>query len=143
MEVKFRKINEYFSKTDIAYHEASKRLGISDSYFNILYVLYEMGDGLSQKEICDITGLSKTTVNTSIKKMEGEGLVELKAIDGKKFGLYLSKTGRKLQKDTVVKIIQIENEIYDSWTKKEQEIMERLNEDFLEQFNKKIEKLNS
>ncbi|SDM53924.1 MarR family winged helix-turn-helix transcriptional regulator [Lachnospira pectinoschiza] len=141
MEVKFKKLNELFGKTDIAYHEASKKLGLSDSYFNILYVLYEMGDGLSQKEICDITGLTKSTVNTAIKKMEVDGLLKLQAIDGKKFGLYLSPSGKILQKDTVVKIIQIENEIYDSWTKEERELMERLNEDFLVQFKKKVEKL--
>lgn len=141
MEVKFKKLNELFGKTDIAYHEASKKLGLSDSYFNILYVLYEMGDGLSQKEICDITGLSKTTVNTSIKKMEAEALLKLKAIDGKKFGLYLSPKGKKLQEKTVIEIVKIENEIYDSWTKEERELMERLNEDFLVKFKEKVKKL--
>ena len=43
--------------------------------------------------------------------------------------------------DTVYKVIQIENTIYDTWTSEEQELFMKLNCDFAEKLQEKINKL--
>ena len=43
--------------------------------------------------------------------------------------------------DTVYKVIQIENTIYDTWTSEEQELFMKLNCDFAEKLREKINKL--
>lgn len=47
-------------------------------------------------------------------KAKYNGIVELKALDGKSTQVRLTKEGKKLSKNTVVKVIEIENRIYDS-----------------------------
>ncbi|MFR1493246.1 MAG: MarR family transcriptional regulator [Eubacterium ventriosum] len=43
-------------------------MGLSDSAFDILYSIVDLGDGCSQSDICKYSCLSKQTVNSSIKK---------------------------------------------------------------------------
>ena len=65
---------------------------------------------------CSLTGIGKTTINTAVKNMEKNGLLKLKAIDGRSMGVYLTKEGRALMNNTVEKLISIENQIFDSWS---------------------------
>ena len=58
MEVKLHELNTIIEGTDALYHEASKRLGLSDVQMCILYNLYERGDGCPQKELYKSTGIT-------------------------------------------------------------------------------------
>lgn len=40
--------------------------------------------------------------------------------------VFLTEKGRKLMEDTVYKVIQIENTIYDTWTPEEQKLFMKL-----------------
>ncbi len=137
MEVKLKELNMIMEKTDSLYHKVSKKLGLSDAQFNILYMIYEKGEGCSQNEFCDSYGMSKTTVNTAVKNMEKEGYIILKSIDGRRMGIYLSDSGKEIIKNTIEKVIAVENKIYDSWTDEERQLIIRLNRDY----NRKLEEL--
>lgn len=141
MEVKMQELNMIIGGTEALYHEASKRLGLSDAQMCILYMIYEHGDGCPQKELYKSTGISKSTINSSIKNMEKEGFIILKAIDGRSTGIYVTDLGRCLMKDTVEKLIEIENKVFDSWTEDEQSTIIRLNRDFMEKFAKLVKEL--
>lgn len=52
------------------YHEAAVKMGISDSVQNILYVLCEKGGKCLQSEISKLTGISRQTINSAIRKLE-------------------------------------------------------------------------
>ena len=56
------------------YHEAAVKTGISDSVQNILYVLCEKGGKCLQSEISRLTGISRQTINSAIRKLEKEGI---------------------------------------------------------------------
>ncbi len=141
MEVRLKELNMIMVSTDALYHEAAKRLGLSDAELCILYIIYEQGEGCSQKDFCSLSGVGKTTINTAVKSMEKRGLLRLEAIDGRSMGVYLTDDGRTLMLNTVERLISIENQIFDSWTEEERAMAIRLNRDFMEKFGTLIKDL--
>ena len=54
---------------------------------------------------------------------------------------YTIEKGKKLMEDTVYRVIEIENEIYNGWTPEERELFMKLNRDFAEKLRDKVKKL--
>lgn len=104
------------SELDAVYHEASLKLGMSDSSTIILYTLCNEGGSCLLNDICVLTCLSKQTINSSIRKLETDDILYLKASDGKRKMVFLTEKGKQLCEQTVAKIIDIENRIFDSWS---------------------------
>ncbi len=140
-EVKFKELNNIMGSTDALYHKAAQKLGLSDAEMTILYILYETGDGCPQRDFYIKTGISKSTINTAIKKMESEGYITLKATDGRSTAIFTTKKGKTLLKNSIEKLVKIENSIYDSWSIKEREEVLRLNRDYMEKFAAGVETL--
>ena len=68
----------YFAgEINALYHEAAVKMGISDSVQNILYVLCEKGGQCLQSKISKLTGISRQTINSAIRKLEKEEIVYL------------------------------------------------------------------
>ena len=134
MEAKYLEMNIVLNNIDTGYHEASKKFGITDAEFDVLYFLAQTEEYIPQKDIYQKTGISKTTINTAIKKMEREKLLEISAVDGRSTQLKLTDEGRKLAYDSVRKVIEIENDIYDGWSEKDKKIALRLMTDFRDKF---------
>ncbi len=141
MEVKFKEMNAIFERTDAIYHKAAKLLGVSDVELFILYVLTEAEGKVPQKNLYNEVGISKSTVNSSIKKMEKDGIIIMKALDGRSTEVQLTEKGREFAANTAAKIIEIENRIFESWTAKERELAIKLNRDYMEKFSAEVEKL--
>ena len=55
--------------------------------------------------------------------------------------VFLTEKGKKLMEDTVYRVIEIENEIYNDWTPEERELFMKLNRDFAEKLSDKVKKL--
>ena len=141
MKAKYNEMNVVFENIDVYYHEAAKRMGLSDAEFILLYILVQADGFIPQKRIYQETCKSKSTINSAIKKLENNGIVEIKALDGKSTQVRLTKEGKKLSQNTVVKVIEIENRIYDSWSNEQKELMLYLNKDFLDKFSAEVERL--
>ncbi len=141
MDVKLQEMNIIWEKIDILYHEAAREYGLSDADFHVLYILSGVEGYFPQKMMYNLTGISKTTINSAIKKMESEGIIELKAIDGRSTQVGLTDEGKKLSAESVEKIIEIENRIYDGWTEEERRTMISINRKYMEQFEEELEKL--
>ena len=62
-----KRMNHLISEINAAYHDASLRLGISDSVCQILYTICNVGDRCLLSEICAQTGLSKQTINSALR----------------------------------------------------------------------------
>ena len=99
-----------------AYHEAALKMNLSDSEFWILYVFNFHQEGCNQSVLYKEACLTKSTVNSAIRKMEQKDLLYLTPGEGRNTMVFLTEKGRKLMEDTVYKVIQIENTIYDTWT---------------------------
>lgn len=136
-----KRYNYLTMETEAAYHNASVKLGLSDSISLILYTICN-NDGICLLgDICRLAGMRKQTLNSAIRKLEAEEIVYLKAADGKKKYVCLTEKGKMLSEKTVLKLIRIENEILESWTEEERETYVRLAEKYLKSFKEKIKNL--
>lgn len=126
------------SETDAAYHEAALRMGMSDSTMQIMYILCDKGGDCPLGEICRLSGISKQTINSALRKMEEEKLLYLEEMDGKKKRVCLTGEGKELAERTVVKLIEIENSILASWPKEELERYLESTERYLVELREKI-----
>lgn len=120
------------------WHEIARKAGLSDSAFTILYTILELGEGCLQKDICALNSISKQTINSSIKKMEREGLLEIRQDGGKDKRLFLTPQGKVLAKQKVLFFAEMENEVFTEMTEEESQELIRLTENYLERFWAKV-----
>ena len=135
------RFNHLTTEIDAAYHEASLKLGLSDSAMHILYTLCGNGGSCGLSNICSLSGIRKQTINSALRKLQDEKLVYMQALDGKKKSVHLTDSGKLLAERTVSRIIEIENEIYSSWTKEERDIYIELTQRYLDEFKEKTTEL--
>lgn len=138
MEVKYREMNIILENIDVYYHEAAQKFGLSDAEFDVLYIMFQSDEYIPQKRIYQETGKSRSTINSAVKKMESEGILKLKALDGKSVQVKLTDKGKEFANNTVAKVVEIENKIYDSWSEEDKKTMLRLNRNFMEQLAKEV-----
>ena len=138
MNAELKKFNYLVSETDSVYHDIARHMGISDSTMNVLYSLHELGDGAYQRDIYKLYGSSRQTVNSSIRKMVKDGLIYLKDGEGRHVRVFLTDEGKSLQEQTVLPLINAENEIFESWTAEERSALIRLTKKYLDDIKSKI-----
>lgn len=103
------------------YHEAAVKMGISDTVLNILYVLCEKGGQCLQSDIFRLTGISRQTINSAIRKLERDGLAYLEQGEGRNTTVCLTGKGRDFSAEKILPLFQIEDKIWGAWTVDEQE----------------------
>lgn len=140
MRIAFKEYNEIMSIIEGSYHKAALKLHCTDSEIHILYMLNVYPNGCNQSALYTELGLTKSTVNSTLKKMEKNGFINIVPAKGRNTWVSATKSGKQLIKNTIHQIIQIENEIFDTWSKEEQEMFIRLNKDFS---NKLADKVNN
>ena len=116
-----KRYNYLSSEINSLYHQAAKKMGISDSVQNILYVLCDQGNQALQSEICSISGISRQTINSALSKLEQQGLVRVEPDKGRNTMVFLTEEGQKFAAEKVAPLFQIENKIWSEWTAAEQQ----------------------
>ena len=112
------------------YHEAAVKMGISDSVQNILYVLCDQGSRCSQSEIGRLTGISRQTINSAIRKLERDGIVYLEQGQGRNTIVCLTNKGKAFAAQRVVPLLEAEQKIRNEWTPEEQREYLRLTQKY-------------
>lgn len=139
INAQMQRFNLLTSEIDTAYHDAALKLGMSDS---AMLVLYTLCSGGGECMLGDITsGASKQTINSALRKLESEGIVYLEAFEGRKKKVYLTEKGRQFARDTVLRVIEVENEIFALWSDEEKRIYIDLTQRYLTEFKEKIKEL--
>lgn len=128
-----REFNNLFRLGDELYHHVAARMGLSDSAFDILYALDDLGDGCLQKDVCAASGMTKQTVNTSVHKLERAGIVELRVERGRGTHLHLTRSGREL--------VAAEEAAFAAMSPEECEALLRLSRAYLELLRAQVEAL--
>lgn len=116
---KIRKINCTANELDMLYHQAARKLNVSDSVLCILYLIYEKGDGCLLSDICHESGMSKQTINSAIRTLEKNGILHLERSDGRAKRIKLSKEGERCIERTAAKLYKAECVALDSWSDEE------------------------
>ena len=136
-----RRVNHLAAEIDAAYHEAAWKLGLSDSAMQILYTICNYGTACPLNEIIHLSGIRKQTVNSALRKLEAEGVLYLETYQGRRKMVYLTDRGTALARDTVLRIIEIENKIFDSWAPEQRALYVELMEKYRSSFQEEIQKL--
>lgn len=109
MTEELREYNRVYSETNDIYHSIAKVLGLSDSAFDVFYALYVLGDGCSQKDICDYSYISKQTIHSSIRRLEQEHLLEMRPGWGREMRIFPTDAGRALMREKIAPVAEAEN----------------------------------
>ena len=96
MKNMFQQINQLARQIGGIYHEAALKMGFSDSELWILYALSVSTAGCRQTELCQSTGMTKTTVNSALKKMEEAGVLYRAPGSGRNTLVFLTEQGAAL-----------------------------------------------
>lgn len=136
-----KRFNYLTSEIDAAYHAAARKLGLSDSAMLILYAVCANGGSCPLSDICRLSGTSKQTINSALRRLEAEGLLYLEASGGRKKQVCLTDAGQEKAKNTVARLIEIENELFGSWTPSERTTYLELTQRYLTSFQERIRKL--
>ena len=117
-------LNHRLKENDDWYQQAGKLLGMSDSTFWILYMLYDYSDGITQSEICSMSCFPKQTINSSLKKLEAHGIISLvPGSDGRSKKIMLSASGKELISRTILKVRHAEYAALNGMTDEEKEAL--------------------
>ena len=106
----YEALDSFWREQNQLYRDVAASFGISESAFNILYAIYLAGEkGIAQRDICMQMCIGKQTVNSSIHKLEREGVVVLKSGLGRRGLLaHLTPVGLELAERTIIPMIEAE-----------------------------------
>lgn len=136
-----KRYNYLSSEIDAAYHEASSKLGLPDSSIIVLYTICDNGDSCLLRDIIRNSGISKQTVNSALRKLEADGIIYLESVNAKNKTVCLTEQGKALADRTARKIIDMENDIFSSWTPEDRNKYLELTERYLRDFKDRIQRL--
>lgn len=129
-----REFGRLYKKLDELYHSLSLKMGMSNSTFSILYTISELGDGCSQKEICAQISASKQTINSSIRKLEQDGIICLKKGEkGRELHICLTGKGRQEVQAKIYPLMEAEDRAFIKMPAKDRAEFLRLSRMYVEQ----------
>lgn len=135
-----KRYNHLVGEIDAVYHEASLKLGMSDSVSKILYTICNVGSSCLLHDICKQTGLSKQTVHSAIRNLEAKEMVTLELVGGKAKKVCLTEKGEIFAQKTARRLIDMENRILSSWPKEDVQTYLELTERFLMDLKECVDK---
>lgn len=138
LEKSLEDYNYWWREIDELWHEMARRTGLSDSAFEILYSILELGEGCQQKDLCDINSVSKQTVHSAVKKLERDGLIEFGNEKDKEKRVYLTPLGKAFTKEKILPFAAMENAVFAEMPGEESRELVRLTRKYLEEFRKKL-----
>ena len=106
----YEALDSFWREQNQLYCDVATSFGISESASSILYAIFLAGEkGISQRDICMQMCIGKQTVNSSIHKLEREGVVVLESGPGRRGLLsHLTPVGLELAERTIVPMIEAE-----------------------------------
>ena len=113
--------NDIIKENDNIYRDISKRLGLPECTFWILYVLRTGMGQVTQTDVCKALYQPKQTINSALKRLEDGGYIEL-IYDGdhRSKKIYLTSKGVTLSEKTAYKVILAEHDALAELTEIEQ-----------------------
>jgi len=112
-------INYLTSEMEALYHQASLKLGISDSVSIVLYTIYNAGEICLLSDVYKKSGISKQTVNSAIRGLEADDILFLEKHTGRTKKIVLTEKGKDYVNKTVAKLYRAEVQAFESWSTEE------------------------
>lgn len=107
-EIMIQEYNHIYKLINEAYHFVVKRLGLTDSAFDILYAVHILGEGCTQKDICGYSGSSKQTIQSAMRKLERQGFLRMERGSGRSMRIFATPAGKALIQEKIVPVVEAE-----------------------------------
>ncbi len=134
-----QQISAVSRKINSVYHDLNRKIGLSDTESTILYAIAADGN-ISQKAICSQLGLSKQTINSAVKKMINDEILE-PLVGQRNERLVVTAKGKQIIEEKISIIVELENRIMNTWTEQDKIELVRLTEKFYKALMDECEKL--
>ncbi len=141
MSSSLREFNRLYKEFNEIYHLAARKLGLSDSAFDILYTICEIGDSCTQRDVCSATFIPKQTINSSIRNLEKEGYLTLSPGKGRSMHMHLTESGHRLLQRTIYPVVEAENMAFSKLTASECDLLLTLQNKYIEALRGRIQDL--
>ena len=138
-----RTFNGQYKESNELYHRLARHFGLSDSAFWILYTLREAESRVSQTQLCRELHLSKQTVNSALKSLEGGGYLQLESASDSRRSkeIRLTRAGEELMGRTADPVFAVEERAFMRLTEAEREAILRLGRRYLDLLREEAERL--
>ena len=102
--------NQLVKELDELYQFYAKKSGLSETAFWIMYCVNEKQEPYTQAELCEEWSYSRQTINSALKNLENQGLLELIPLpeNRKNKQIFLTPSGEDLVRQTVVPLTAAE-----------------------------------
>ncbi len=122
-----------------AYSSMAARAGLSDSAFDVLCVVHELGEGCLQRDVCERFYLGKQTVNSAVHKLVGLGYLRLeRAASGRGMRIFLTPQGREHVERYVVPACEADVAAFTSLAPADQQAIVRIEQEYLRALNERF-----
>lgn len=135
-------INCLANELDLLYHQAARKLGVSDSVLCILYMIHEKGDGCLLRDICNESSISKQTINSALRNLEKEGILYLEQDKGKNKRIRLTEKGKNYTARTAVRLFEAEANALANWSEADLSAYLRLMKKYNDCFRLQVENMD-
>lgn len=136
-----RRIDHLSLDMEGLYHQASRKLGISDSVSRVLYTILDRGDPCPLSHIYRESGSSKQTIHSALRFLEKAGMLCLSGPEGRGRLVALTNRGKEYLLQTVARLYRAELRAFDSWTEEEMTTYLHLMEKHAQCLGREIEKM--
>lgn len=126
------------SAIDAVYHEASLKLHLSDSALQVLYALYLNGSKCLLSDITKMSGISRKTIHSAIKKLEADDIIRIEQYNERNKCIVLTDKGIDIADEKIAPLVRIEHEIIFSWKSEERETYIKLMNRYYEELKDKV-----
>lgn len=107
-------LNQCDKELDEIYHDYAVSHNLSDAALWILYAIYDAKEVVTQANICSSWFFSRQTINTALKGLEQQGIIELVSIPGnrKSKQIRFSSEGQDAAQKILFPLLQAENKVF-------------------------------
>ncbi len=130
-------------KTDDEWNGALNRFGMAKGQIMIIWSLYYFGRPCTQKEICDDWYENKQTINSAVKKLVEEGIIDIAPSpeNSREKLLIFTEKGKFLAMRTVRKLIEAERKAFEALSEEEQNETIRITQKYYEILKNEFSKI--
>ncbi|MBR2069770.1 MAG: winged helix-turn-helix transcriptional regulator [Candidatus Gastranaerophilales bacterium] len=137
---KLKQLNSMLSEVDNIYQSLLKANNVSESEYIVMFAINELGEGCSQKDISENGYASKKTINSTIKKFEKDGHIELRPAKYPSMQIFLTEKGKKFMEESIIPILRLESNVLDDVPEDEFEALAQCYRKHLSAFRSHVEK---
>ena len=117
--------NKIYKKMDETYHLYAKKCGISNMELWLFYSLYESNSAYTQKDFCSEWHYAPQTVNSTLKALEKQGIIELASVSGNRKAKRIipTKSGTELIKKFILPLVCAEQKAFKAMEEAKREML--------------------